>query len=530
MKQKNRKDHPIMLNAWKPGNSFINKEIYRDKVLGCWTGKNIGGTLGAPMEGKTEIFDISFYTQDLSGEPAPNDDLDLQLAWLTAIEEHGIYNINERLLGEYWLGHITGPWNEYGVGKFNMVNGLLPPLSGLCNNERWKNSNGAWIRSEIWACMFPGEIDEVVPYAWYDSCVDHCDEGIYAEIFTAVLESGAFIESDLRKLTEYAFARIPADCRVARSVKIVIDAYDNGEDWKTARNRVVEDSADLGWFQAPANVAFTILGLLYGNGDFGKSVCLAVNCGDDTDCTGATCGAILGIMYGRSGIPEEWVKPIGESIKTISVNPFRLAVPATLSELTDRVIRCKEAADIANPAVIRLTDGETYIEDAFRKQLDDPSECLARLSGRSSRRVTMPLPYGLFAAEYENSPIMKEGDTQKIILSFAECRHENASLKVEWLLPEGWSIAEGNTQYLMGYFDGTRKLEINITAGAFDDAFVHIPLVFRISGRNYPVYGTLTFQRAGAVEANGTSMYHGYIDPFARVCARRGRIFSWDVI
>ena len=149
-----------MFHTQTPGKSFLRLEEYRDKVLGCWTGKNIGGTLGAPMEGKHDLFDVSFYTQDLGGKPVPNDDLDLQLIWLKAVEEHGIYQVNERLLGEYWLAHITGPWNEYGVGKFNMLNGLPPPLSGLCNNERWKNSNGAWIRSEIWACLFPGEPDE----------------------------------------------------------------------------------------------------------------------------------------------------------------------------------------------------------------------------------------------------------------------------------------------------------------------------------------------------------------------------------
>lgn len=128
-----------------PSSEFINRSEYRDKVLGCWTGKNIGGTLGAPMEGRREIFDVKFYVQDLKGKPAPNDDLDLQLIWLLAVEENGIYQVNERVLGEYWLSHITAPWNEYGVGKENMANGLVPPLSGAFNNEQWKNSNGAWI-------------------------------------------------------------------------------------------------------------------------------------------------------------------------------------------------------------------------------------------------------------------------------------------------------------------------------------------------------------------------------------------------
>ena len=71
-----------MFHRKTPGESFINRQEYRDKVLGCWTGKNIGGTLGAPLEGRRELFDVTFYTQDLWGNPVPNDDLDLQLAWL----------------------------------------------------------------------------------------------------------------------------------------------------------------------------------------------------------------------------------------------------------------------------------------------------------------------------------------------------------------------------------------------------------------------------------------------------------------
>ena len=157
--------------------NIINLEEYRDKVLGCWTGKNIGGTLGAPFEWQREVNDIDFYTQDLKGSPEPNDDLDLQLVWLHAIQDHGIDNITAPLLGEYWLGNINGPWNEYGTCKINMQAGLMPPLSGSCNNDRWKYSNGAWIRSEIWACCFPGEPDKVIKFAYMDACVDHCGEG-----------------------------------------------------------------------------------------------------------------------------------------------------------------------------------------------------------------------------------------------------------------------------------------------------------------------------------------------------------------
>ena len=513
-----------MFHLNKPGKSFLNSEVYRDKVLGCWTGKNIGGTLGAPYEGKLELFDIHFYTQDLKGNPAPNDDLDLQLVWLKAIEEKGLFQINERVLGEYWLAHVTGPWNEYGVGKFNMANGFPPPLSGFCNNDVWKNSNGAWIRSEIWACLFPGEPDEAAPYAWYDACVDHADDGIYAEIFTATLESAAFVESDLRKLISYALARIPADCRVARSVKIVLDAFDAGEDWKTARQKVLDDSADLGSFQAPANVSYAIIGLLYGKGDFGRSVCLAVNCGDDTDCSGATCGAVLGIINGRTGIPKEWIEPIGEAIKTVAIDPFHADAPATLDELTDRVVASISLSHHANPTLMRLTDGETVVDEALLARLADGSETVKRVLSKSSKYLTFEFPFGFFGIDFEKSPVIVPGESQELALEFFGGTHDDQTFSIEWHLPEGWSIAEGTEQRFMTYVGGRRKVTVTITAGEFSGAFEYIPVTFRLSGRSYPVYGTVPFQRAGVMGANGRyGVYQDYWDRRNQILARTAK-------
>ena len=69
----------------------IGGDRFRDKVLGCWIGKNCGGTLGTPIEeawGRAEPFDIWWYPELQSGG-LPNDDLEMQLVWLTALEQVG---------------------------------------------------------------------------------------------------------------------------------------------------------------------------------------------------------------------------------------------------------------------------------------------------------------------------------------------------------------------------------------------------------------------------------------------------------
>ncbi len=199
-------------------NLIINRDELRDKIYGCWLGKTIGGTLGMPYEGGTDMHDVKGY-KNISGEPAANDDLDLQLVWLKAVMENGIRAINSRLLGEYWLNYIPPYWNEYGTGKGDMRAGLVPPLSGEYRNERWKHSNGAWIRSEIWACLFPGRPDVAIKYAFEDACVDHgTGEGAYAALFTAAIQSAAFVVSDRDELIRIGLSKLPPDCRTGLGV------------------------------------------------------------------------------------------------------------------------------------------------------------------------------------------------------------------------------------------------------------------------------------------------------------------------
>ena len=143
--------------------------------------------------------------------PSAYDDMDLQLVWLVAMEEQGV-NIDAKCLGDYWTHYITPYWAEYGNCKMNLPAGLEPPFSGTFHNP-YKDSCGAYIRSEIWACMAPGRPDIAVQYAYEDALVDHGEgEGLYAEIFCAAMESAAFVESDLRRLMDIGLSYLPEDC------------------------------------------------------------------------------------------------------------------------------------------------------------------------------------------------------------------------------------------------------------------------------------------------------------------------------
>ena len=339
----------------------VNREIYRNKVYACWLGKNIGGTMGAPFEGKPQMQDIKGFTSP-KGEPLPNDDLDLQLIWLLALENIGPSKIDANILSWYWRRYIPAIWNEYGVGQNNAAIGITPPMSGELFNEGWKMSNGAWIRSEIWACLAPGFPNIATKYAIMEASIDHgVSDGTAAEIFTAALESMAFVENDIKALVEQALTYIPETSRIAKSVRLVIDEYEKGTDWKETRELVLKQNSDLGFFQAASNIAYVIIGLLYGKGDFLQSLIYAINCGDDTDCTGATVGAVLGILGGTESIPKELSEYIGDRIitKSLDISSINHLLPSTCTVLTERVVRMMPWVMASNKNYTEYTDDIT---------------------------------------------------------------------------------------------------------------------------------------------------------------------------
>lgn len=420
-------------------NPTINDAEFRDKVYACWLGKNIGGTLGMPFEGKTDINNINFYTNIKKGEPAANDDLDLQILWLKAMEENS-YNVDAYTLGEYWLKFVPVDWNEYGVGKVNMKLGIMPPLSGEYNNAKWKTSNGAWIRSEVWACLAPGNPMLAAQFAWNDACVDHgCSEGTLAEIFTATLESEAFVVKNKNKLIQFALSMIPPDCRVATAVRTADDSKKSGLTWQQARESVITVTNDLGWFQAPRNIAFTMIGWLYGEDDFGKSICIAVNCGDDTDCTGATLGSIFGILYGTSIIPEKWRSPIGDGIKTVAITGFD--APATLQVLTDKTVDMQKKVAELYHSRLKVVQGKSTFSKKYELPVIDKNELL-KIWHRQPFQITRNTIELSFSCDFVGNPEIQTGESRVLNFTIENKTNKEKSITLNLKgVPAGYRVS-----------------------------------------------------------------------------------------
>lgn len=476
----------------------FSKSTLRDKIYGCWVGKNIGGTIGTPFEGKREILDVKGFTSE-KGEPLPNDDLDLQLAWLRCIDELGPEQVNSKTLGEYWLSFVKPHWNEYGVCKSNMRAGFLPPVSGELFNEEWQNSNGAWIRTEIWASLYPGQVEKAIRYSFEDASVDHgFGEGTYAAIFVAAVESAAYVINDVRMLIKIGLSKIPEDSRVSRAVRLVVDEFDKGTDWKTVRGMLVEQSADIGWFQAPANVAYCILGLLYGKGDFKNSILLAVDCGDDTDCTGATVGAVLGILYGASKLPADWKEYIGDSIVSGSLLFGHGRFPKSCTELTDCVMNMHGVTlrtsiqDLYKGLNVEIGDEDDFSSVTAESMMG--TKFVDTLKRRSRYSFTGENCMAQAFVNFDEAPfISAEKPLTGYIFMMPHTMPESRQWRLNWVLPEGWhvsgrSVLATNNEHWIAYETNKENNTARFTISCDGKPAASSTLILDISAADRPTH------------------------------------------
>ena len=308
----------------------IPPAVLASKIYGCWLGKAVGGTLGTPHEGKPGPLALSYY-DPVPRTSLPNDDLDLQVVWLHHLRRTRATTVTPELLAEAWQRHVLFPFDEYAIARRNRAWGLSGAAQGATDNY-FGECMGAAIRSEIWACIAPGDPERAAGLAWADAVVDHCGEGVLAEVFHAVIESAAFHETDRDRLIQIGLSYLPAHSRLKRALQDTLAWWHERPDWRYVRERVIERHHPGNFTDVVCNLCFELIGWFDGNGDFGRSICTAVNCGLDTDCTGATLGALLGIIDPER-IPERWRMPIGEDI-VLSEAIVDLAKPKDLNELT----------------------------------------------------------------------------------------------------------------------------------------------------------------------------------------------------
>lgn len=347
----------------------------RDKIYGAWMGRVCGCLLGKPIEGietheliplltqsgnypmtryirttditkeMRETFDFFLYAPMLSVSSCfidevscmpYDDDINYVVMAQKIIEKHG-RGFTPSDVAEEWmtLQPKTAYCTAERVAYRNFINGIFPPDSAVYKNP-YREWDGAQIRGDYFGYICPGRLEEAASMAWKDASVTHRKNGIYGEMWVASMLAAAAVTDDIETVILAGLSQIPEKSRLQERVRQVIRWYRDGVTREDCFARIHEEWDEYlnhDWCHTISNAMVVAAALLYSEGDYGKGICLAVETGFDTDCNGATAGSVLGMICGRSAIPETWTTPINGMVETTIFGVGTVAIEE-LAELT----------------------------------------------------------------------------------------------------------------------------------------------------------------------------------------------------
>lgn len=286
----------------------ISYEKYLDKIYGCFLGKTVIGTLGAPYEGIKMPLELPFKPEMIN-TMLPNDDLDLQVLWLDVAEKYGPDFTSDQLLDRFVNFCDYSP-GEYAIMRKNYMRGIHAPASGSFCNDFYTEGMGCPIRSEIWACLAPLDPERAADYASRDGVLDHFGESVYAERFFAALEAAAFgvdeETCDMKALIDVGLSVIPEECRFRELVEDVLGWCEQYGNVKRVLRKILHKYGHPDCTNLFQNMGITLAVLLIDGLDEIRAGMDALNCGFDTDCTCATAGAVIGAIRGAKSLEKEY--------------------------------------------------------------------------------------------------------------------------------------------------------------------------------------------------------------------------------
>lgn len=353
----------------------------RDAIEGYWIGQLAGNYLGLPFENlytaePMPILVDRYYTfkdaeplklmmnlddrraylpilADALGGAWSDDDSDIEFVYLHTVEQHGLELTYEQLT-DAWRAHINRfIWGTNRRARDLMNEGLIAPATGAKENNREWYRISSQLTTEIWGVFHPGMTKRGGHWAHWASRVATDDWATHPDLFFGTLFSAAYFETDTAELVELGRRALPDDSPFREGIEDLIRWHAEFPDWRDARSRLHEKYyREIRGFVVPDPVAGSIinglsavLALLYGHGDWMKTVSISISAGYDCDNQAATCGALLAMIHGAGVIPEHithelpsrgrWREPFNNTY----INYSRDGLPAfnRNSDIVDRI-------------------------------------------------------------------------------------------------------------------------------------------------------------------------------------------------
>jgi hypothetical protein len=313
----------MMAGQTGPSMRTITRAALEDKIRGGWAGQMIGVSYGAPTEFKSNGARI---TGELAWAPArianaiEQDDLYVEMTFAEVMDRVGL-EATSRQYGEAFRDSKYSLWHANAAARKWLNRGIEAPMSGHPKYNLHANDIDFQIESDFIGLMTPGLPRDANLFCERVGRVMNHGDGLYGGMFVTGMYAAAFFDTDVRRIVEAGVASLPRESGYARIVRDVLDwSAKHPDDWARTWQLVEEkwnrdDPCPDGALRpfnidARLNGAYIALGLLYGKGDFSKTVEITTRCGQDSDCNPSSAAGVLGVMLGYAKIPTEWTAGI----------------------------------------------------------------------------------------------------------------------------------------------------------------------------------------------------------------------------
>ncbi len=299
---------------------------YLDKTRGGWVGKVAGLTLGVPKEfgepwppSKGDYFaEVPTHFSDLYS----GDDLYFPLLAQVCLKKYGTHPTQDQYMAEWKARLYTGRvWGVNANALEHAFAGVHPPKTGY---PGWNNGHDldAQIDFDTAGWVAPGLINASAAIADNAGHLMCWGDGVDGAVFVAALISESYFNTNVETAIRSAQAVLPAVSPYRSMIDDVIRWHTENPDWRMTRKllgKKYSPDARINEYSAVVNGGAVLIGLLYGENDFGKTVSIAMRCRWDSDCNAATAGAILGTMQGYSHMDPRWTEVFHDSYENYCI-------------------------------------------------------------------------------------------------------------------------------------------------------------------------------------------------------------------
>jgi len=353
----------------------LSRAEYLDRIQAIWTAQMIAQMTGVRFEHQQASSLPVTPLSHLPGYAPVDDDYYYEMVAIRAFEKYGI-DLTVEQLGQQWLENNAGSWGSSEQALMLLKRGIKPPNTGHPRYNKLWWTIGPQFSSDLYGALAPGMPNVAGAMARNLGHINGFAEGTDGAVFVSGMISLAFTEIDTRSIVRKAASLIHPDSPYRKCLDMIIEMADSG----STPDQIFRAIDERWGIEYPAtnnavvNGGIVAISVWFGDGDFGKTLQLAVHAADfaDTDCNAANSSSVVAALHGMTALPVEQVTELHDRIQGKEMGPLQLTPPVdeSIAELARRTQSIGEAILIAHGA----SEDGNYLRIPVQDPLTQPAE------------------------------------------------------------------------------------------------------------------------------------------------------------